>query len=130
MRVSIRILIVDDEKTLVYYLRQTLQLELPDSTIDTAYSGEEALSLLAGRSYDLILADMRMPGFDGLALIRGVRYVDPQVPIILMTGFGNTALEREAQQLGVDHYVDKPFDVAELMTTVHKLLGQEANADE
>ncbi|MEJ2209706.1 MAG: response regulator [Anaerolineae bacterium] len=108
---SIRILIVDDEKTLVYYLRQTLQLELPDSTIDTAYSGEEALSLLAGRSYDLILADMRMPGFDGLAL-------------------SNTALEREAKQLGVDHNVDKPFDVAELMTTVHQLLGQEANADE
>ena len=119
-----RILIVDDEKALVYYLRQTLQLDLPGSDIDTAYSGEEALSLLAGTSYDLILADVRMPGFDGLALIRGVRYVDPHVPIILMTGFGNPALQLEARQLGVDHYVDKPFDVAELMVAVHNLLAQ------
>ena len=92
---STRILIVDDEEPLVYYLRQTLQLELPASEIDTAYSGEEALSKLAGGNYDLILADMRMPGFDGLALIRGVRYVDPRVPIILMTGFGNPALQQE-----------------------------------
>ncbi|MFN2225415.1 MAG: response regulator [Anaerolineae bacterium] len=119
-----RILIVDDEKALVYYLRQTLQLDLPGSDIDTAYSGEEALSLLASTSYDLILADVRMPGFDGLALIRGVRYVDPHVPIILMTGFGNPALQLEARQLGVDHYVDKPFDVAELMVAVHNLLAQ------
>jgi DNA-binding response OmpR family regulator len=115
---------VDDEKALVYYLRQTLQLDLPGSDIDTAYSGEEALSLLASTSYDLILADVRMPGFDGLALIRGVRYVDPHVPIILMTGFGNPALQLEARQLGVDHYVDKPFDVAELMVAVHNLLAQ------
>jgi DNA-binding response OmpR family regulator len=122
--VRTRILIVDDEKALVYYLRQTLQLDLPGSDIDTAYSGEEALSLLASTSYDLILADVRMPGFDGLALIRGVRYVDPHVPIILMTGFGNPALQLEARQLGVDHYVDKPFDVAELMVAVHNLLAQ------
>lgn len=120
-----RILIVDDEKPLVYFLRQTLQLELPDSKIDTAYSGEEALSKLAGRGYDLILADVRMPGFDGLALIKGVRYVDPRVPIILMTGFGSPALQEEAEQLGVNHYVDKPFDVSELMATVHRLLQDE-----
>lgn len=124
MSVSTRILIVDDEKTLVYYLRQTLLLELPGSDIDTAHSGEEALSLLAGTSYDLILADVRMPGFDGLALIRGVRYVDRRVPIILMTGFGNPELQAEARQLGVDHYVDKPFDIGELMDTVRHLLAE------
>lgn len=121
----LRILIVDDEKPLVYYLRQTLLLELPGSKIDTAYSGEEALSKLAGTGYNLILADVRMPGFDGLALIKGVRYLDPQVPIILMTGFGGPALQQEAKQLGVNHYVDKPFDVAELMVAVHHLLGGE-----
>jgi len=120
---SAKILIVDDEKSLVYYLRQILQLDVPDSEIDTAYSGEEALSRLAGETYDLILADVRMPGFDGLALIRGVRYVDPRVPIILMTGFGNRALQQEAKQLGVDHYVDKPFDIGELMVVVQRLLA-------
>jgi YesN/AraC family two-component response regulator len=127
--VSIKILVVDDEKSLVYSLRQALVWELPDSEVETAYSGEEALSKLADTSYDLILADVRMPGFDGIALIRGVRYLDPRVPVILMTGFGSPALRREAAQLGVDHYIDKPFDVAELMDTIHRLLGRPEAGD-
>lgn len=118
-----RILIVDDEKQLVYYLRQTLSLELPDSAVDAAYSGEEALSRLAAQQYDLILADLRMPGFDGLELIKGVRYVDAGVPIVLMTGYGSGSVEREAARLGVSHYVDKPFSIPELMQVVQELLG-------
>ena len=120
-----RILIVDDEKQLVHYLRQTLLLELPGSTIDAAYSGEEALSKLAAGRYDLIVADLRMPGFDGLELIKGVRYLDTTVPIILMTGYGSQGVEHEAVRLGVNHYVDKPFDVPHLMDIIHRLLARE-----
>jgi CheY-like chemotaxis protein len=116
------ILIVDDEKQLVYYLRQALMLEFPGSQVDMAHSGEEALSQLAHSSYDLILADLRMPGFDGLELIKGVRYLDADVPIILMTGYGSESLRQEAARLGVNHYVDKPFDVHDLLSVVHQLL--------
>jgi DNA-binding NtrC family response regulator len=125
---SANILIVDDEKQLVYYLKQTLHLELDDVRVDTAYSGEEALSQLAGASYDLILADLRMPGFDGLELIKGVRYLDPDVPIVLMTGFGSRALQHQAKQMGVNHYVDKPFDIQEIMTVVNDLLESRHDA--
>jgi CheY-like chemotaxis protein len=118
-----RILIVDDEKQLVYYLRQTLSLEIPESEVDAAYSGEEALSRLAAQAYDLILADLRMPGFDGLELIKGVRYLDANVPIVLMTGYGSGSIEREASRLGVNHYVEKPFGIPELMQVVQELLG-------
>lgn len=117
-----RILIVDDEKQLVHYLRQTLMLELPDTQIDAAYSGEEALSKLANDRYDLIVADLRMPGFNGLELIKGVRYLDAAVPVILMTGYGSQGVESEAARLGVNHYVDKPFDIPELMAIIHQLL--------
>jgi DNA-binding NtrC family response regulator len=120
-----RILIVDDEKQLVHTLRQMLLLELPDSTIDVAYSGEEALSKLADDRYDLIIADLRMPGFDGLELIKGVRYLDTTVPIILMTGYGSQSVVHEAARLGVNHYVDKPFDVRKLVEIVHQLLARE-----
>lgn len=119
---SAKILIVDDEKSLVYFLRQSLLLEFPESEIDSAYSGEEALSYMAGAGYDLILADVRMPGLSGLELIKGVRYLDTDVPIILMTGYGSESLQKEAALLGVNHYVDKPFNVQVLLSTVRQLL--------
>lgn len=117
-----KILIVDDEEMLVEYLRQTLLPALRGCEVDAAYSGEEALSKLADTDYDLILADLRMPGFDGLALVKGVRYLDPHVPIVLMTGFGSKVLQREAADLGVDHYLEKPFETDDLLATVRRLL--------
>lgn len=120
-----RILIVDDEKQLARALRQTLLLELPASEIDVAYSGEEALSKLAADHYDLIVADLRMPGFDGLELVKGVRYLDEAVPIVLMTGYGSQGVAREAARLGVNHYIDKPFDVPALLEIIHTLLAHE-----
>ena len=118
-----RVLIVDDEKRLAYSLGQTLQLDLPECQVETAYSGEEALSSLASHAYDLIIADVRMPGISGLELIKGLRYLDAEVPIVLMTGYGSASLRKEAAALGVDHYIDKPFDIDELLSTVGQLLS-------
>jgi two-component system response regulator PilR (NtrC family) len=125
-----RILIVDDEQALVGFLRRTLLLELPDSRVDVAYSGEAALSCLAVDAYDLIIADLRMPGFDGLELIKGVRYLNPLVPIVMMTGFGSEAIRQEAAKLGVDYYVDKPFEVGELLAVARELLSEYAENDD
>ena len=117
-----RVLIVDDEKRLANSLGQTLQLDFPGCQVDTAFSGEEALSSLASNTYDLIIADARMPGISGMDLIKGVRYLDADVPIILMTGYGSASLRQEAANLGVDYYIDKPFDVNHLLSTVSHLL--------
>jgi two-component system response regulator VicR len=123
-----KILIVDDERHLVGSLQQTLLLEFPGGLVDVAYSGEEGLSRLAECTYDLILADLRMPGFDGLELIRGVRYLSPDVPIVLMTGYGSDLIRDEARELGVNDYVEKPFDVSDLLRVVGDLLqpGEDA----
>lgn len=126
---SARVLIVDDEKRLAYFLGQTLQLDFPECQVDMAYSGEEALSSLASNTYDLIIADVRMPGISGMELIKGVRYLDAEVPIILMTGYGSASLRREAATLGVNHYVDKPFDVDNLISTVSQLLPSQGESD-
>lgn len=124
-----RILIVDDEKQLARTLRQMLLLELPGTEIDTAFSGEEALSRLADHQYHLIVADLRMPGLDGLELIKGVRYLDGAVPIVLMTGYGTEGVASEAARLGVDHYVAKPFNVPEMIGVIRRLLPRrEAHA--
>jgi DNA-binding response OmpR family regulator len=126
---SARVLIVDDEKRLAFSLGQALQLDFPQCSVDTANSGEEALSALASNTYTLIIADVRMPGVSGLDLIKGVRYLDGEVPIILMTGYGSASLRRKAATLGVDHYVDKPFDIDKLMSLVGALLPCAGEAD-
>jgi two-component system, response regulator, stage 0 sporulation protein F len=117
-----RILIVDDEKNLVYLLEQALLLQFPDGAVDVAYSGEEGLSRLAVHPYDLIIADYRMPGFSGLDLIKGVRYLDPRTSIILMTAYGSEELWEEAKGLGVIHYFSKPFEIDEVLSAVSQLL--------
>jgi len=126
---SARILVVDDERQLAYYLRQTLLLEVRGVAVDTAHSGEEALSRMAKSGYDLIIADLRMPGFSGLELIKGVRYLDDDVPIILMTGYGSSRLRQEAARLGATSYIDKPFDVGEMLDAVRALLPEREGPD-
>ncbi len=70
-----------------------------------------------------------MPGVSGMELIKGVRYLDADVPIIVMTGYGSASLRREAAALGVDHYIDKPFNIDELISTVSQLLPSEEEPD-
>jgi two-component system response regulator (stage 0 sporulation protein F) len=123
---AVSILIMDDEQQLTSLLQQCLTGEMPGSRVDAACSGEEGLSCLAERSYDLIIADLRMPGVDGLELIKGVRYLDSCVPIVLMTGYGSRSVREEAARLGVSYYFDKPFDVNEMLLVARRLLlGQE-----
>jgi DNA-binding NtrC family response regulator len=119
---SARVLIVDDEKQLANSLGQTLQLDFSDCLVDTASSSEEALSSLVSNTYDLIIADFCMPGVSGMDLIKDLRHMDAEVPIILMTGYGSASLRHEAATLGVDHFVDKPFDLNHLLSTVSHLL--------
>jgi DNA-binding response OmpR family regulator len=126
---SARILVVDDERQLVYYLRQTLLLELQGVDVDAAHSGEEALSRMAECAYDLIIADLKMPGFSGLELIKGVRYLDDDVPIILMTGYGSSGLREEAAKLGATSYIDKPFDVGKMLDAIRALLPDRQGPD-
>jgi DNA-binding NtrC family response regulator len=125
-----KILIVDDERSLVRTLQQTLLLDFPHACVDAAYSGEEALSALAGSSYDLIIADLRMPGFDGLELVKGVRYLNPDVPIILMTAYGSETLRKQALRIGVAHYMDKPFDADDMLQAVRACLAEREAARE
>lgn len=120
---TVRILIVDDEENLVYFLKQALLLQYPDGRVDTAYSGEEGMSRLAVNTYDLIIADYRMPGFSGLDLVQGVRYLDPHTSIILMTAYGSEELGQKAEGLGVARYFSKPFDLDEMLAAVSHLLS-------
>lgn len=113
------VLVVDDEAGIRKVVRDAL--EQSGHEVEIAADGEEALSLLAQRSFDLIVTDLAMPRRDGLDLVREVRK-SSAVPILILTVRGE---EREKVRLldaGADDYVTKPFGVAELVARAHALL--------
>jgi CheY-like chemotaxis protein len=78
------------------------------------------------RSFDVIITDVRMPGFSGMDVLRAVRGLPEAPPVILMTAFGNKETHREAHRLGALTVLDKPFDLDDLRAAVANALGRRA----
>jgi excisionase family DNA binding protein len=121
-----RVLVVDDEASIRDLLAKTLALAEYD--VDTAGDGGAALEHLRERrgNYDLMIADLRMPGMDGLSLIREVKHINPNLPIIIITGFSTESSAIEAVNLGVAGYLTKPFRVPQVLAAAAKALGASA----
>lgn len=108
MPISARILVVDDEKSIL----AALELALEDTAwrIETAGSAEEALAKLAGAEFDALLTDKNLPGVDGIELVRQLRARGSDVGVVVMTGYASAESAAAALNLGVDAYLEKPFD--------------------
>src|SRR6266566_1352106 len=104
-----RILVVDDEASIRDLLAKTLALAEYD--VDTAPDGRSALERLRLYPYDLLIADLKMPGLDGLAVIREAKRLNADLPVIIITGYSTKAAAIEAVNLGVAGYLTKPFRV-------------------
>ena len=117
-----RILVVDDEKSVAFFLGETLAQLGPEYQVQTAYSGEEALSKITIEPFHLIITDLRMPGMSGLELVRRMRELSPGTRTILITAYGDGKIEAEARHLGVYDYVTKPFQIDEFTQMVQKAL--------
>jgi len=120
---SKRILIVDDEQTLVFFLRRGLSEAGLNCEVDGTSSGEEALAKLAFDKYQVLITDLKMPGINGLTLAAAARSLHPTIGIILMTAFGSREVETEAEQLMVDGYLTKPFQMERLRDLVEGILS-------
>lgn len=121
-----RILIVDDEESVAFFLAENLAELGADYQVETANSGEEALAKMAAQGFDLLVTDLRMPGINGLELIEQARVRSPHTRLILMTAYGNTRVEATAYRLGACRYLAKPFSSQELVTAVQAALLEEA----
>jgi excisionase family DNA binding protein len=121
-----RVLVVDDEASIRDLLSKTLALAEYD--VDTAADGPGALDRLRERrgAYDLMIADLRMPGMDGLTLIREAKQINQALPIIIITGFSTESSAIEAVNLGVAGYLTKPFRVPQVLAAAAKALGANA----
>ncbi len=121
------ILVVDDEESMRYFLGKTLRREGYD--VIEAPDGPAAVEAAHARTPDLALVDVRMPGMDGVALMRALRATLPHLPVVLMTAYGSVENALQAMKQGATDYITKPFRVDEIRTVVAKALGG-ANAIE
>jgi excisionase family DNA binding protein len=117
-----RVLVVDDEATIRDLLSKTLALAEYD--VDLAPDGRSALERLRMIPYDLLITDLKMPGVDGLAVIREARRLKADIPVIIITGFSTEASAIEAVNLGVSGYLTKPFRVPRVLAVAAKALGE------
>ena len=117
------ILIVDDEEENRHIYAEILN-DLGYQTIEEP-DGESALmKISAGASVDLVIADYRMPGMNGLQFIESLRSVMPSVPMIMVTAFANVESYLQSFSLGVFEYMNKPFSKAEFVRIVKAALGE------
>jgi excisionase family DNA binding protein len=119
-----RILVVDDESSIRDLLAKTLALA--DYDVDTAADGRSALERLRLYPYDLLIADLKMPGIDGLSVIREAKRLKSDLPVIIITGYSTETAAIEAVNLGVSGYLTKPFRVPQVLTAAAKAIGEPA----
>lgn len=115
---KIKVLLVDDEEAYVKTLAE--RMEMRDVGSRVALSGEEALEMLEDEPPDVMVLDLRMPGIDGMEVLRRVKKMYPQMEVIIMTGHGSDKDEAEARRLGAFDYLCKPVDINRLMEVVRK----------
>jgi DNA-binding NtrC family response regulator len=112
IKIPVKILIVDDEKDFVEMF--SLRLSGQGEKVSTAYSGQEALDLLAKTAIDVVILDIRMPGMDGIETLKRIKASHPLVEVILLTGHGSTETAVEGMKEGAFDYLMKPADFEDI----------------
>jgi two-component system response regulator PilR (NtrC family) len=115
-----KLLIVDDEKSMREFLAIVLRKE--GYYVATAADGQTALRLIEQDIFDLVMTDIKMPGMDGLALLRSVKSVSPRTIVLMITAFASTENAVEAMRAGAYDYLTKPFQIDEVKLLIKKAL--------
>lgn len=115
---AIPVMLVDDEAHLRITASQTL--ELAGYAPDVHESAESALAALSADFPGVLVSDIRMPGMDGMALLREVRHRDPDLPVVLITGHGDISTAVEAMRDGAWDFLEKPFAGERLVEVVRR----------
>jgi DNA-binding NtrC family response regulator len=119
-----RLLIAEDEDTLSYFLRQSLEDSTPSFKVEVVGAGDEALKRVVAGHFDLIVVDLRLPDMDGVSLIKAVRQFDPFMKVIVMTAYGSPEEEREVRKLGVHGFVTKPFVIEDMRRMIARTVAE------
>lgn len=115
-----KILSIDDEQGIRDMLSFTLRQH--GYTIDTAQSGEEGLEKVRKESFDIVITDIKMPGMDGITVLGEIKKINPEVEVIIATGYGTMETAIEGLRKGAFDYIGKPFNIDEVTATVKRAL--------
>jgi two-component system alkaline phosphatase synthesis response regulator PhoP len=119
-RVRKSILLVEDEENLHDALR--LNLELENYQVTSAYDGNQALKAIGDEYFDLVILDVMLPGIDGINVAETIRVRQNPVPILILSARNSSADRVLGLKKGADDYLNKPFNLEELLLRVHKLI--------
>jgi len=117
-----RILIVDDEERIRSLLVKRLAMENYSCTV--ANTGTEALHHFYKNQFSLVICDVRMPEMDGLDLLRRMKAFDPDIMMIMMTGYPDIDIVIKAMRMGVHDFLVKPFDLESMVSRVRSVLEE------
>ncbi|MBU1701698.1 MAG: response regulator [Candidatus Eisenbacteria bacterium] len=123
-----RVLVVDDEVELLDVLKDFFQMTSHELVLSS--TGEEAIVQLGEQSFDVVLTDINLPGVDGLEVLRVAKEMDPDVPVILITGNASVFNAVEALRKGAFDYITKPFDLFDLEKVIDRALERRRLAEE
>ncbi len=115
-----RILAVDDEAIILDSFRKILVLD--GFAVDTVETGPEGLNLVRSGDYDFVFTDLKMPGMDGVEVVKGVKHLRPDVDVIVITGYATIETAVETMKYGAMDYVQKPFTAEELVAFANRSL--------
>ena len=123
---ALHVLVVDDDPALLQALPEALRLRMSGVTVDTADSAAAALDRIAGRDYDAIVTDIKMPGMDGFALLTEIRTRRPDTPILMITGHGEHTLAIQTLRGGAYDFIHKPIDRDQIVGSLHRAMAAHA----
>ena len=122
-----KILVIDDEKDLCFLFKKILTPE--GYTVLTALNGYDGIKINQKSKPDIILLDLKMPGINGIETLRRIRKKDPDVIVIIITGYGDAETIRDAAELNVYEYMAKPFNNETVMKILKEAVASKDKDD-
>jgi DNA-binding response OmpR family regulator len=122
---AIRVLVVDDEEDFLKAL--VTRLELRGMDVRGVTSGDEALETLAERSFDVVVLDIKMPGMDGIDVLRAIRREHAGTAVLVLTGHASQELSEEGRSLGAFDYLIKPVKIEKILERIAAAAGGDEN---
>lgn len=116
------ILVIDDDVSMRLLLKKVLEQD--GYEVFYAIDGEEGLEFIGDRDVDLILLDLVLSGIQGMNVLRELRRKRKEIPVIIITGFGNLELEKEASELGACGFINKPVSLDGMKALINQAVGE------